>query len=77
MPRARLFITALFRTFVWPASSPEACAVRVDGLWDTTEGRMIPEPVQPHDRSHDRRIGQYSLVDPHLPDATTGCLGAG
>ncbi len=68
MPRARLFITALFRTFVWPASSPEACAVRVDGLWDTTEGRMIPEPVQPHDRSHDRRIAQYFLVDPHLPD---------
>ncbi len=46
----------------------EACAVRVDGLWDTTEGRMIPEPVQPHDRSHDRRIAQYFFVDPHLPD---------
>jgi len=47
MPRARLFITALFRTSVWPASSPEACAVRVDRLGDTAEGRVIPEPVKP------------------------------
>ena len=68
MPKARLVITALFGTSVWPASSPEACAVRVDRLWDTTKGRMIPGPVKPHDRSHDRRIAQYFLVDPHLPD---------
>jgi len=41
-------------------------ARRVDMFWDTTEGRMIPEPVHPHDRKHDGRIAQYFLADPHL-----------
>jgi len=31
---------------------------------DTTEGRKIPEPLKPHDRSHNRRFPQYFLVDP-------------
>ena len=43
-------------------------ALRVDRFWDATEGRMIPEPVKPHDRSHDGRFAQYFLADPHLPD---------
>ena len=43
-------------------------AVRVDKFWDATEGRMVPEPVHPHDRSHDGRFAQYFLADPHLPD---------
>ncbi|QIX28213.1 hypothetical protein ncot_17675 [Nocardioides sp. JQ2195] len=40
----------------------------VDHFWDATEGRMIPEPVKPHDRSHDGRFTQYLLADPHLPE---------
>jgi len=43
-------------------------AARVDRFWDATEGRMIPEPVHPPDRSHDGRFAQYFLADPHLPD---------
>jgi hypothetical protein len=43
-------------------------ALRVDRFWDATEGRMIPEPVHPHDRAHDGRFAQYFLADPHLPD---------
>jgi hypothetical protein len=43
-------------------------AVRVDKFWDATEGRMVPEPVHPHDRSHDGKFAQYFLADPHLPD---------
>jgi hypothetical protein len=43
-------------------------AVRVDKFWDATEGRMVPEPVHPHDRSHDGKFTQYFLADPHLPD---------
>lgn len=43
-------------------------ALRIDRFWDSTEGRMIPEPVRHHDRSHDGKIAQYFLADPHLPD---------
>jgi hypothetical protein len=43
-------------------------ALRVDHFWDSTEGRMIPEPVRPHDRDHDGRVTQYLLADPHLDD---------
>ena len=41
-------------------------ALRVDRFWDAAEGRMIPEPVHPHDRGHDGRLTQYLLADPHL-----------
>jgi hypothetical protein len=61
-------ITALFRTSARPGNFAEACAVQVDRSWDTTEGRMIPEPVKPHDRSHHYWIAQYSSKTPHLPD---------
>jgi hypothetical protein len=40
-------------------------AVRVDRFWDTAEGRMAPEPVQPR-RSRDGRMAQYFLADPHV-----------
>lgn len=43
-------------------------ALQVDRFWDTTEGRMIPEPVKHHDREHDGRFAQYFLADPHLPE---------
>jgi hypothetical protein len=43
-------------------------ARQVDRFWDTTEGRMVPEPVKPHDRSHDGKLAQYLLADPHLPE---------
>lgn len=43
-------------------------ALQVDRFWDTTEGRMIPEPVKHHDRSLDGRFAQYFLADPHLPE---------
>jgi hypothetical protein len=43
-----------------PGNFAEACAVHVDRSRDTTEGRMIPEPVKPHDRSHNHWIAQYS-----------------
>ena len=43
-------------------------ALRVDRFWDATEGRMIPEPVHPHDRRDDGRLTQYLLADPHLPE---------
>jgi hypothetical protein len=41
-------------------------ALRLDRFWDAAEGRMIPEPVHPHDRGHDGRLTQYLLADPHL-----------
>lgn len=44
-----------------------AVARRVDGFWDTAEGRMMPEPVHHHDRSDDGPLAQYLLADPHLP----------
>lgn len=43
-------------------------ALRVDRFWDSAEGRMVPEPIKHHDRSHDGRLTQYLLADPHLPD---------
>lgn len=43
-------------------------ALRVDKFWDTTEGRMIPEPVRHHDWHKDGRLTQYFLADPHLPE---------
>lgn len=45
-----------------------AVALRVDRFWDAAEGRMIPEPLHHHDRSHDGKLTQYLLADPHLPD---------
>ncbi|WP_141015219.1 hypothetical protein [Nocardioides sambongensis] len=42
-------------------------AVRVDRFWDTTEGRMIPEPVRP-DPHREGRLTQYLLADPHIAD---------
>lgn len=43
-------------------------ALRIDRFWDTTEGRMVPEPVRHHDREKDGKLAQYLLADPHLPD---------
>lgn len=43
-------------------------ALRVDKFWDTTEGRMIPEPVRHHDWHKDGKLAQYFLADPHLPE---------
>ena len=43
-------------------------ALRVDRFWDAAEGRMIPEPVHPHDRDHDGRVTQYLLADPHIAE---------
>ncbi|MDN5895597.1 MAG: hypothetical protein L0H93_16425 [Nocardioides sp.] len=42
--------------------------LQVDHFWDTTEGRMIPEPIKPHDRAHDGPITQYFLGDPHFEE---------
>jgi hypothetical protein len=41
-------------------------ARRVDCFWDAAEGRMVPEPVRHHDRTHQGRLTQYLLADPHL-----------
>jgi hypothetical protein len=35
----------------------------VDHFWDTTEGRMVPEPVVPRDHSHDGLLTHYLLAD--------------
>jgi hypothetical protein len=43
-------------------------ALRVDRFWDTAEGRMIPEPVTAHDHSHDGKVTQYLLADPHFDE---------
>ncbi|MDO7868533.1 hypothetical protein [Nocardioides jiangxiensis] len=43
-------------------------ALRVDQFWDMAEGRMAPEPIRHHDRSHDGLITQYLLADPHFDD---------
>jgi hypothetical protein len=32
------------------------------------EGRMVPEPVRVHDRSHDGLLTQWLLADPHFAD---------
>jgi hypothetical protein len=51
-----------------PGKVARAVAHRVDRFWDTAEGRMMPEPIHHHDRSHDGPMTQYLLADPHLPD---------
>lgn len=51
-----------------PGRVARRICVVVDHFWDATEGRMVPEPVKPHDRGHDGPITQYLLADPHLPD---------
>jgi len=43
-------------------------ALLVDRFWDMTEGRMVPEPVRVHDRSHDGKLTQWLLADPHFAD---------
>jgi hypothetical protein len=45
-----------------------AVARRVDRFWDAAEGRMVPEPVRHHDRTHQGRLTQYLLADPHLDE---------
>lgn len=42
--------------------------LQVDHFWDAAEGRMIPEPVKPHDRSQDGLLMQYLLADPHMSE---------
>jgi hypothetical protein len=44
-------------------------ALRLDRFWDTTEGRMIPEPVRAHDYHDDGKLTQYLLADPHIEEA--------
>lgn len=51
-----------------PGRMARRVCVRVDKFWDTTEGRMVPEPVRPHDRDADGRLTQYLLADPHFPE---------
>lgn len=56
-----------------PGRVARTVARRVDRFWDAAEGRMIPEPVRHHDRSHDGLLAQYLLADPHLdPDEDEG-----
>jgi len=53
-------------------SAARHVALLVDRFWDMAEGRMVPEPVRMHDRSHDGLLTQWLLADPHfaeeLPD---------
>lgn len=49
-------------------TSARRIALLVDRFWDMAEGRMIPEPVRAHDRSHDGLLAQYLLADPHFAD---------
>lgn len=49
-----------------PGRMARRVCLQVDHFWDTAEGRMIPEPTKPHDRSHDGPITQYLLADPHI-----------
>lgn len=51
-----------------PGHVARRIARHVDQFWDMAEGRMIPEPVHHHDRTHQGRLTQYLLADPHLPD---------
>lgn len=50
-----------------PGRVARAVVRRVDGFWDTAEGRMMPEPIHRHERSADGKLTQYLLADPHLP----------
>lgn len=43
-------------------------ALGVDRFWDQAEGRMIPEPVQVHDHSHDGKLTQYLLAHVEVPE---------
>jgi hypothetical protein len=43
-------------------------ARRVDRFWDSTEGRMVPEPVRHHERGRQGPLTQYLLADPHLDE---------
>jgi len=52
----------------FPGHLARVVARRIDQFWDTTEGRMIPEPVRHHDREHQGRLTQYLLADPHLEE---------
>ena len=45
-----------------------AVARRIDRFWDAAEGRMVPEPVRHHDRTHQGKLTQYLLADPHLDE---------
>lgn len=54
-----------------PGQAARSVARRIDQFWDTTEGRMVPEPIHHHDRSKDGKVAQYFLADPHLPDDET------
>lgn len=48
-------------------------ARRVDGFWDTAEGRMLPEPVHTATHGRDGRLTRYLLADPHVePDVDSG-----
>jgi len=49
-------------------SAARHVALLVDKFWDMAEGRMVPEPVRVHDRSHDGKLAQYLLADPHFTD---------
>ena len=44
-----------------------AVARRVDGFWDTAEGRMTPEPVRPP-RDRSGLMARYLLADPHVEE---------
>ncbi|TYL54901.1 hypothetical protein FXB39_04660 [Nocardioides sp. BGMRC 2183] len=50
-----------------PGRMARRVAVRVDRFWDTTEGRMIPEPVRPEPH-RDGPLTQYLLADPHIDE---------
>jgi hypothetical protein len=39
-----------------------------DRLWDTVEGRVIPEPVRPAPHRHDSLMAQYLVADPKFND---------
>lgn len=39
-----------------------------DRLWDTAEGRVIPEPVRPAPHRHDSLVAQYLVADPMFDD---------
>lgn len=55
-----------------PGRVARRICVQVDKFWDTTEGRMVPEPVRPHNRDSDGPITQYLLADPHFAEEADG-----
>lgn len=44
----------------------------VDSFWDTTEGRMIPEPVHPHDHRKYGLLTHYLLADTDPDEGDAG-----